>query len=410
MFKVSDKEIMSLVRESFNKEIKDRGLIKEETEGSKVQIDTGCDKIPVYPVPRLNKLVGKKQPTDVDARQFRQMLERIGVSIEGGDVSSRIQSLNKIINDTLQSEMEGIALDQMVSRFVFLDSFLTLLDTASYEPQMAGLLLEPLIAAVLKGEQKGGTQVISDFEVAGPEIDAGVSLKLKSDNLVTGSMILFIKGLLLHGEIGFYHVRKLRQPKRDVVDAVGMTYHSVQRPPELFAYLLDLIKNYRTKELRTAQSIDGGPDNTDEIERIFAEVDQLFPTPEALANSEYLDPQGEFKRDIEAAVAEKFFSDISQKTPKGLTTVHFSTLDIGTDLGVIKLPSTKELRLSAAKAINKLNDDVAGLYKSIGLLSCIMKNYTSSADIGRDVFAEKASEYATDILNTAQKISSPKQK
>ena len=73
MFKVSDKEIMSLVRESFNKEIKDRGLIKEETEGSKVQIDTGCDKIPVYPVPRLNKLVGKKQPTDVDARQFRRM-------------------------------------------------------------------------------------------------------------------------------------------------------------------------------------------------------------------------------------------------------------------------------------------------------------------------------------------------
>jgi len=409
MFKVSDKEIMSLVRESFNKEIKDRGLIKEETEGDKVQIDTGCDKIPVYPVPRLNKLVGKKQPTDVDARQFRQMLERIGVSIEGGDVSSRIQSLNKIINDTLQSEMEGIALDQMVSRFVFLDSFLTLLDTASYEPQMAGLLLEPLIAAVLKGEQKGGTQVISDFEVAGPEIDAGVSLKLKSDNLVTGSMILFIKGLLLHGEIGFYHVRKLRQPKRDVVDAVGMTYHSVQRPPELFAYLLDLIKNYRTKELRTAQSIDGGLDNTDEIERIFAEVDQLFSTPEALANSEYLDPQSALKRDIETAVAEKFFSDISKRSD-GTMKVHFSTLDVGADLGVIALPSIKDLRLSAAKAINKLNDDVAGLYKSIGLLSCIMKNYTSSADIGRDVFAEKASEYATDILNTAQKISSPKQK
>ena len=409
MFKVSDKEIMSLVRESFNKELKDRGLIKEETEGGKVQIDTGCDKIPVYPVPTLNKLVGKKQPTDVDARQFRGILERVGVNVEGSDVASRIQSLNKIINDTLQSDMEGIALDQMVSRFVFLDSFLTLLDRASYEPQMAGLLLEPLIAAALKGQQKGGTQVISDFEVAGPDIDAGISLKLKSDNLVTGSMILFIKGLLLHGEIGFYHVRKLRQPKSDVVDAISMSYHSVQRPPELVTYLLDLIKEIRTRDLVVTDKMDG-IDNTDEIKRIFAEVDNLFPTPEALASSEYLDPQGDFKREIETKVAKKFFSDISERTPKGLTTVHFSTLDVGTDLGVIRLPSTKELRLSAAKAINKLNDDVAGLYKSIGLLSCIMKNYTSSADIGRDVFAEKASEYATDILNTAQKISSPKQK
>jgi hypothetical protein len=409
MFKVSDEEIMSLVRESLNKEVKDRGLIKEEAEGGKVQIDTGCDKIPAYPVLSLNKLVGKKQPTDVDARQFRGMLERVGVSVEGSDVSSRIQSLNKIISDTLQSDMEGIALDQMVSRFVFLDSFLTLMDRASYEPQMAGLLLEPLIAAALKGEQKGGTQVISDFEVAGPDIDAGISLKLKSDNLVTGSMILFIKGLLLHGEIGFYHVRKLRQPKSDAVDAISMTYHSIQRPPELVAYLLDLIKNYRTRELRTAQDIDGGLDNTDEIKRIFAEVDKLFPTPEALASSDYLDAGGKFKRELETEVAKKFFSDIST-TVKGLTTVHFSTLDVGTDLGVITLPSVKDLRLSAAKAINKLNDDVAGLYKSIGLLSCIMKNYTSSADIGRDVFAEKASEYATDILNTAQKISSPKQK
>jgi hypothetical protein len=357
MFKVSDEEIMSLVRESLNKEVKDRGLIKEEAEGGKVQIDTGCDKIPAYPALSLNKLVGKKQPTDVDARQFRGILERVGVSVEGSDVASRIQSLNKIINDTLQSDMEGIALDQMVSRFVFLDSF----------------------------------------------------LKLKSDNLVTGSMILFIKGLLLHGEIGFYHVRKLRQPKSDVVDAISMTYHSVQRPPELVTYFIGLIKEIRTRDLVVTDKMDG-IDNTDEIKRIFAEVDNLFPTPEALASSEYLDPQGDFKREIETKVAKKFFSDISQRTPKGLTTVHFSTLDVGTDLGVIRLPSTKELRLSAAKAINKLNDDVAGLYKSIGLLSCIMKNYTSSADIGRDVFAEKASEYATDILNTAQKISSPKQK
>jgi hypothetical protein len=409
MFKVSDEEIMSLVRESLNKEVKDRGLIKEEAEGGKVQIDTGCDKIPAYPALSLNKLVGKKQPTDVDARQFRGILERVGVSVEGSDVASRIQSLNKIINDTLQSDMEGIALDQMVSRFVFLDSFLTLLDRASYEPQMAGLLLEPLIAAALKGQQKGGTQVISDFEVAGPDIDAGISLKLKSDNLVTGSMILFIKGLLLHGEIGFYHVRKLRQPKSDVVDAISMTYHSVQRPPELVTYFIGLIKEIRTRDLVVTDKMDG-IDNTDEIKRIFAEVDNLFPTPEALASSEYIDPQGDFKREIETKVAKKFFSDISQRTPKGLTTVHFSTLDVGTDLGVIRLPSTKELRLSAAKAINKLNDDVAGLYKSIGLLSCIMKNYTSSVDIGRDVFAEKASEYATDILNTAQKISSPKQK
>jgi len=407
MFKIPDEDIALIVQKSFEKELKERGLLKEQEKKQPAKIDSGCDKIPVYPVLNLNKLIGKKQPSDVDARQFRGMLERVGVSVEGGDVSSRIRSLNNIITNTLEADMEDIGLDQIVSRFIFLDSFLSLLDRASYEPQMAGLLLEPLLAAVLKGEQKGGTQVISDFEVAGPDMDTGVSLKLKGDNFVEGSMILFIKGLLIHGEIGFYHIRKLRGTDRSSpVGAVSMTYHSIQRPPELFEFLRESIIRLRTRDLR---DIGDAPENTDEIKRRIAEVDQLMTSPEALANSLYFDPNGDYKREIESLVANKFFSDIS-KTTKGLTKVHFSALEIGTEIGQIKLPTTKELRLSAASAINKLNDDVAELYKSIGLLSCIMKNYTSSADIGRDAFAEKASEYANDIVQTAEKISSPKQK
>ena len=407
MFKISDEDIMSFVKKSYKKEAKEAGLLEEEVEGGKIKIDSGCEGIPVYPTLNLNKLIGKKQPSDVDARQFRGMLERVGISVVGGDVKSRIQSLNNIIVNTLETDMKGVALDQMVSRFVFLDSFLALLDRASYEPQMAGLLLEPLIAAVLKGEQKGGTQVIADFEVTGEDIDTGVSLKLKGDNIVKGSMILFIKGLLIHGEIGFYHVRKLSQPKSNIVNAVDMFYHNIERPPKLFEYLVEQIKYLRTRDMKKA--VDVAQDNTDEVKRIIAEIDKLMISPEALANSLYFDPNGVYKREIEEIVAKKFFSDISKKEG-GTTAVHFSVLGIeGTHVGNIKLPTVNELRVRAATTINKLNDDVADLYKNIGLLSCIMKNYTSSSGIGRDAFAEKASEYAVEIQNTAEEISSPKQ-
>ena len=47
MFKISDEDIMSFVQQSFQKEAKERGLLKERSQ--KKTIREGCDDVPIWP-------------------------------------------------------------------------------------------------------------------------------------------------------------------------------------------------------------------------------------------------------------------------------------------------------------------------------------------------------------------------
>jgi len=401
MFKISDDYIKSIVKQSYDLKAKETGLIKEQEERQQVQINTGCDDIPAYPKLNLDKLIGKKQPTDVDARQFRQILERVNVSVEGNDIRSRIRSLNKVLESIIRGDTSGMKIDQLISRFIFLDSFLSLLDRSTYEPQMAGLLLEPLLAAVLKGEQMGGTEVISDFEIPNLQNDmTGISLKLKSDNKVEGSFALFIKGLMTHGVIGFYHIQKFSS-EGGPVSGIKVSYYEVNKPWWLDGQIESLIIEYQTRDPKAANS------PTETIEAKKAEIASQFNDEAKRMEllNHFLKP-GSAERDylLSSLASNKRFQDLGVRTDKARINFNINDIAQRTSLGSVAVPTRDELRETAKKSINSLNDQVAGLYRSIGMLSCAMKNYTAGESVTREDFAGAASEHAADILKTAESI------
>jgi hypothetical protein len=56
---------------------------------------------------------------------------------------------------------------------------------------------------------------------------------------------------------------------------------------------------------------------------------------------------------------------------------------------VVTIPKPSNLKEVAIKKIEMINDTMAGMYKNLGVLSCIMKNYLSSdvtrTDLGVEV-------------------------
>lgn len=401
MFKISDDYIKSIVKQSYDLKAKETGLIREQEERQQVQINTGCEDIPAYPRLNLDKLIGKKQPTDVDARQFRQILERVNASVEGNDIRSRIRSLNKVLESIIRGDTSGMKIDQLISRFIFLDSFLSLLDRSTYEPQMAGLLLEPLLAAVLKGEQMGGTEVISDFEIPNLQNDmTGISLKLKSDNKVEGSFALFIKGLMTHGVIGFYHIQKFSS-EGGPVSGIKVSYYEVNKPWWLDGQIESLIIRYSTRDPEAANS------PAESIEAGKAEIASQFNDEAQRMEllNRFLKPGSPEREYLLSNLAEnKRFQDLGVRADKARINFNINDIAQRTSLGSIAVPTREQLRETAKNSINSLNDQVAGLYRSIGMLSCVMKNYTAGENVTREDFAGAASEHAADILKTAQSI------
>ena len=398
MFKISDDYIKSIVKQSYDLKAKEAGLIKEQEERQQIQINTGCDEIPVFPRLNLDKLIGKKQPTDVDARQFRQILERVNASVEGNDIRSRIRSLNKVLQNIIKGDTSGMKIDQLISRFIFLDSFLSLLDRSTYEPQMAGLLLEPLLAAVLKGEQMGGTEVISDFEIPNLQNDmTGISLKLKSDNKVEGSFALFIRGLITHGVIGFYHIQKFSS-EGGPVSGIKVSYYEVRKPWWLDGQIESLIIEYSTRDLEKGVGA---------VEAKKAEIaSQLNNETERAALLDRFLKSGSPERDylLSNLAENKRFQDLGVRADKARINFNINDIAQRTSLGSIAVPTREQMRETAKNSINSLNDQVAGLYRSIGMLSCVMKNYTAGESVTREEFAGAASEHAADILKTAKDI------
>jgi hypothetical protein len=424
MFKISDEDIMSFVKESLGKQMKERGLIPEQEGEQQVQIDTGCDKVPVYPKLNIDKLVGKRQPTDVDTRQFRQILERVNSSIQGNDVKSRIRSLNNVLRSIIKGNTSGMEIDQLLSRFIFLDSFLTLLDRSAYEPQMAGLLLEPLMAAVLKGEQLGGPEVISDFEIPNLEDGTvGVSLKLKSDSMVEGSFAFFVRGLVQYGRIAFYHIQKFSGEKDNLVTGIKVSYYEVKKPnwlePQITNAMIEYLMRdaeagdqFSQEELNNMKSdleaelkydrntllgyLDdflkvGGTGNTGTDSR---DENTRRLTVGADSRDELLSKLSSYSR----------FQDLGVRADNFKVNFNINNITQSTNLGAVKLPTREELRETAKKSIESLNSQVSGLYKNIGMLSCVMKNYTAGENITREEFAEAAKKYADEIVKTANII------
>lgn len=97
MIKISDEDIMSFVKESLDKEVKERGLFKErEEQGS---LDTGCEDVPKWPSMELDKMVGKPSPQGSGAREILQ-----NIMITGDTVPERVSSLQASLSKALMKQ------------------------------------------------------------------------------------------------------------------------------------------------------------------------------------------------------------------------------------------------------------------------------------------------------------------
>lgn len=412
MFKIPDDDIMSFVKQSYDKERKKRGLILEQ-EADEITIDTGCGDIPIFPKLNLTKLIGKRQPTDVDARQYREIVGRVTSAVQGSTVRDRIQSLNTVMKNILEGDTANMEIDTLISRFIFLDSFLSLLSKEAYEPQMAGLLAEPLIASVLKGEQKGGSSVISDFEVPNLEknLTTGISLKLVGDRKVVGSFRLLLAGLIQYGVIGFYHIQKFDSKEEPGTSSkIAINYYEYQKPSGLEEEVVRVAQQILGRGQAGLQEPKAGDEGYDEMPTNVELTEQEVGDLESLAINYLLKPPSgydssqasNYRKQIMDAVLAKF--DFSELAVNKEYKINFSVGEAETYIGDIDLPSREGLRLTAEKSINSLNDQVSELYRHIGLLSCAMKNYTAGENVTREQFAERSITHANRIVKAARDI------
>ena len=413
MFKISDDDIMSFVKQSYDKEKKKRGLILEQ-EADEITIDTGCGDIPIFPKLNLTKLIGKRQPTDVDARQYREIVGRVTSAVQGSTVRDRIQSLNTVMKNILEGDTANMEIDTLISRFIFLDSFLSLLSKEAYEPQMAGLLAEPLIASVLKGEQKGGSSVISDFEVPNLEknLTTGISLKLVGDRKVVGSFRLLLAGLIQYGVIGFYHIQKFDSKEEPGTSSkIAINYYEYQKPSGLEEEVVRVAQQILDSGKAALQGSEEGDEEGDKMpSNVQVIKEQEAGDLESLAINYLLKPPSgynssqtsSYRKQIMNAVLAKF--DFSELAVNKEYKINFSVGEAETYIGDIDLPSREGLRLTAEKSINSLNDQVSELYRHIGLLSCAMKNYTAGENVTREQFAERSITHANRIVKAARDI------
>jgi hypothetical protein len=205
MFKISDEDIMSFVKQSLEKESRERGLLQERDAGQN-PLRSGCEKVSVWPSYNFNKLVGKK----ANRADGRALLQKLNVT--GDTIEARVKSLNMALSNAInKSAARGDDITEQFTSFILLDTIQSLAETEMYEPRAAGYMLEPIMAAVLGGEHAGGFRDIADirFDKGGPieisdgELQAGVSLKFVSDSTlkegkikIGGSYTLLLQSLL----------------------------------------------------------------------------------------------------------------------------------------------------------------------------------------------------------------------
>tara|TARA_B100001094_G_C18179844_1_gene800234 strand:- start:614 stop:2023 length:1410 start_codon:yes stop_codon:yes gene_type:complete len=463
MFKISDEDIMSFVKKSLREESEKKGLLTESEVGNSDQSNQnallkGCEKIPRYPRLPLNKLVGKRQNSNLEARQFRDIIESI--ELTSNTVKGRIIELqNKLSEAMMVSQNKSLDLNEVLSRFVFLDTMISLVNVDAYEPQMAGLLLEPLIAGVLRGEQEGGTKVISDIRLPNLE-NRGVSLKLKDDFKAGGSYILYLQELVrAKGQIDFLLVNKGSAPKGPLpstrllnfrffspspVDGAALqeaiifdlkTSHYLMGAGQILSDLKSINKEggQISGEVQQDMSILSkalGP-GTEISRRAFVEQlvatrtrledlvklrkdptisdlilgnkyirrafsSKLSETYKLLSDAGFTHGSG-IKTDREGKNGEKFIISIDMKK-------YILSDDGGVESSSLDLPSTEKLEDIAENLLKEMEDGLTHIYSSIGELSCIMRNYIANPKIDRADFAQEAKKRAATIKYRSNKI------
>jgi len=188
MFKIPDEDIASIVKKSFDKTAKEKGLIKEEE-----QLDVKAIKVDETSPFKLmisEKLWGRSRDSTVEGR----LLQAVASKLKGDTAISRFLDLNNYIERESSTSGDGCSFDQIFARITILNTISCLIN--EFESGAAGHIFEGFVAGVLGGEQVQNVGGIADDLVDVITSDTFYSIKLLSSlKRVKGSYALLYDSL-----------------------------------------------------------------------------------------------------------------------------------------------------------------------------------------------------------------------
>ena len=162
MIKISDEDIMSFVKESFEKEAKERGLVQEQEE-----FDDTCGDIRNFPKFEINpnwSRTGKSGNQLAETEMVRGMfasIDRVQGRDEVGRYTSgtmaepyqaKIQKINSFFRAIEKNEYTGNDPMKALSYITIIDGFSRLMNRELTNPQAAGRLAEAFFSAIFEFE------------------------------------------------------------------------------------------------------------------------------------------------------------------------------------------------------------------------------------------------------------------
>tara|TARA_R110001599_G_scaffold314368_2_gene522662 strand:+ start:1269 stop:2366 length:1098 start_codon:yes stop_codon:yes gene_type:complete len=182
MFKIPDEDIVSIVKKSFDKAAKEKGLIKETLDEQAQDFDKACGDIRNFPKFDITPNWGRtgrrgegQRPETELLRSLFSGIDRIGA--HGKDkkfVSATMHYTEKVqrINNFFSQGPGKLAPEQALSYIIIVDTFARLMDRELVNPHAAGRLAEAFFSAIFEGQVLGfETRNIIDVK-----LDADVEL------------------------------------------------------------------------------------------------------------------------------------------------------------------------------------------------------------------------------------------
>ena len=157
MIKISDEDIMSFVKESFEKEAKERGLLNEKAKVAKSasEVEEACAPVS-FPTPSSKELFRDPEDEETIIFAYRELFSHIS---KNPDLESRLKSLEafeqKIINSKTLTEVYSYIVCIRALRFLRLS-----------DPVSAGFGFERFMAFLLDGVRLGGSDTFIDFQIS----------------------------------------------------------------------------------------------------------------------------------------------------------------------------------------------------------------------------------------------------
>jgi hypothetical protein len=188
MFKISDEDIMSIVRESYKQKAKEVGFINEDEQLDIKSIKV--DETSPFKLMISEKLWGRSRDSTVEGR----LLQAVASKLKGDTAIDKFLDLNNYIERESSTSGDGCSFDQIFARITILNTISCLIN--EFESGAAGQIFEGFVAGVLGGEQVQSGGAVADDLVDIMTSDAFYSIKLLSSlKSVKGSYALLYDSL-----------------------------------------------------------------------------------------------------------------------------------------------------------------------------------------------------------------------